>query len=306
MKGEVQILIATYNGEKYIESQIDSLLKQTMDLSFVIHDDGSQDKTVEIFSELLPKDRTIILDGPKCGSALENFSYILNTVSANYILFCDQDDIWDVKKTEILYKSIVDHEKIYGVDTPLLIHTDAELIDEEGEKLADSFWQYQHIDPEWGRCFPKLLTQNVVTGCTMIVNRALLEKAMPIPIEAVMHDWWLALVACAFGRISYIPQTTIKYRQHQKNAVGAKKFNAQYIFYRMKDIITNPNNFNDLHRGSEQAKIFSNRYAGTVEARVAEIFSSLPKMSRIQRVRTKIQYGFRKIGKIRNIAWVLA
>jgi hypothetical protein len=106
-----------------------------------------------------------------------------------------------------------------------LVHSDLELVDAAGNRLGVRYLQRQRLDPE--RTAPvDLALTNVVTGCTALCNRALLELALPLPVEALMHDWWLALVASAFGRIGWLPQATVLYRQHGANVLGAQGLGA--------------------------------------------------------------------------------
>ncbi len=111
---------------------------------------------------------------------------------------------------------------------------------------------YQHIDIKKNK-LNNLLIQNTITGCTIMMNRKLAELCLPIPTEAIMHDWWLGLVATEFGKIAYLDEATIKYRQHGENSVGAKKFNFKYVL----------NNFsknNILMDNISQAKVFLEMY----------------------------------------------
>jgi hypothetical protein len=117
-----------------------------------------------------------------------------------------------------------DLEQRHGTAAPLLVDTDLEVVDEHLRVLADSFWRFSRIHPERITRLSRLLMQNFVTGCTMMVNRPLLTLALPIPVGAVMHDWWLALVAIRFGHARPIPKATVLYRQHGRNEVGADRW----------------------------------------------------------------------------------
>jgi len=104
---------------------------------------------------------------------------------------------------------------------PLLVYSDMSVVDASLKMIAPSFMNYQSIQHEYNP-IPILLAQNFVTGCTVMVNRKLLDIALPIPEEALMHDWWLALCAAVFGHIGFIDKPLVKYRQHGNNEVGAK------------------------------------------------------------------------------------
>ena len=223
---EISVLMATYNGGKYIKEQLDSLQAQSYEKwTLYIRDDCSTDNTTNILKEyqnreprihLLPSSTTNI-------GALGNFNRLMSNASGKYFMFCDQDDIWlpdKIKETVDLMKNSEDR---YGKDFPILIHTDCSVIDSDRRLVAPSFMQYQHMKHEKQNPLRVLLTQNFVTGCTVMINKSLLNACLPVPSQALMHDWWIALVAAAAGKICYLPQKTMLYRQHGKNVAGAKK-----------------------------------------------------------------------------------
>jgi hypothetical protein len=107
-------------------------------------------------------------------------------------------------------------------EMPVLIHSDLSVVSQSNELMASSFIKYQGLDPQ-KRSTAQIALSNTVTGCTAMVNEALLRRALPVPENAVMHDWWLALIAAAFGQIEFIPEPLVRYRQHDQNAVGAKQ-----------------------------------------------------------------------------------
>ena len=115
-------------------------------------------------------------------------------------------------------------ERAYGEPTPLLVHTDLKVVDERLAVLDESFWRFQRIHPRRLGKLGRVLMQNFATGCTVMLNRALATLALPIPAEAMMHDWWLALVVTAFGRVGRIPRAKVLYRQHGGNDVGVSRW----------------------------------------------------------------------------------
>ncbi len=303
----IEVVMATYNGAKFITEQIDSIMSQTyQDIILVIHDDGSSDGTHDL---LMKAKRTygnkiIIKNHPPCGGATKNFSYLLENTSEQYVMCADQDDLWYERKVENALKAIKFYESIYEESTPLLIHTDLELIDSNGRMLQQRLWKYQRLDPSWTDKFSRLLTQNVVTGCTIILNRSLLNKALPIPQEAVMHDWWFALVACAFGKVVYLSEPDIGYRQHGNNVLGAKKFDVFYVVQKALSFFNSDTKNESLLKTSSQAKAFSLRYQISGYANVANIYSELPRLSKLSRAISILRNDFRKIGWRRQIAWL--
>jgi glycosyltransferase involved in cell wall biosynthesis len=296
----VQILLATYNGSKYIEKMLDSIIHQSADI--IIHDDGSSDGTQGILKSYESKtDRVRVITGNPTGSAKNNFEFLMRESDADYLIFADQDDVWMADKVKKLCDAIKFYEKVYGDDFPLLIHSDLKVVDEQGKEVAESFWKYQNIDPKWGNKLNLMLTQNVVTGCAMIINRSLLRKAMPFPKEAIMHDWWLALVASSFGRVIYLEDQLVQYRQHGNNEVGAKRFDMEYILSKIKDKGSTKRESVKLYH---QAKAFAEIYPNTTSSEVAKKFYSLMNKNKLSRLLDIFRYGFFKIGYIRNIGWL--
>jgi glycosyltransferase involved in cell wall biosynthesis len=226
MTETIDILLSTYNGERYLDEQIYSIIAQTeVNWRLIARDDGSTDSTVEIlhrFARSYPDKIVIICDDEHLGTC-QSFSRLMERATARFVMFCDQDDVWLPYKIAISREKMLDLETASGSDTPLLVHTDLRVVDSELKTIADSFWSFQGLDPAGGSRLNKLLTKNVVTGGAIMVNRALQRLALPIPPEAIMHDWWLALVTATFGTFGTISQPTLLYRQHHNNVIGASQ-----------------------------------------------------------------------------------
>ena len=222
-KPEIEVLMATWNGERFLEEQLDSLFAQTFqDFRLVVRDDTSSDSTMEIlerYRSRYPERIEIRKNASRLG-ACGSFSLLAQESVASYVAFCDQDDIWRKDKLEITFDAMQAVERERGVDVPAMVFTDVTLIEEDGRVVASSLWKLAHVNPE-GAKLGNLLVQNLVSGCTALANRSLMVKGCPIPSEAAMHDSWLALVACAFGILRPLQERTVQYRQHAGNAVGA-------------------------------------------------------------------------------------
>ncbi len=221
----VEIVLATYNGAKFLEAQIESILAQDyQDWRLIIRDDASTDATaaiIEQYEHKLPE-RILVLRGEKKRLGIvNNFSALLEATTAPYVMFADQDDVWLPHKISLTLTGMKELEKQHGDKTPLLIHTDSGIVNETLQPVADSFNAHHklsaHLSP-----FTRLLVQNTVQGCTMMVNRPLLMLALPVPSRARMYDMWLAQVAAGMGHIGYVDQQTVKYRQHAGNAIGVR------------------------------------------------------------------------------------
>ena len=203
MNKRILILLTTYNGARYLKQQIDSLLNQTYkNFEIIARDDGSSDNSFEILMSYDIKTLESIKNIGAKGSFGTLLEYAVQNSDSEYFMFCDQDDVWENDKIEKTFTKMLEMEKS-NPGTPLLAHTDLKVVDERLVSIADSFWKYQNIDPKKDS-LNRLLMQNTITGCTMMINRKLAELALPVPKECIMHDWWIGLVASVFGRIDVI------------------------------------------------------------------------------------------------------
>lgn len=232
-ENELAILLATYNGEKFIEKQINSILNQTFQ-NFIcyISDDGSKDRTLEIIMKYQKisngKIRLISKDidcesGPKA-NFFRLIDYVLKFSNAPYIMFCDQDDIWELDKIEkqILFIKSLDIEN----GKPQLVFGDQILIDDNDHVIAESAEKYSGRTPADYQ-FKRLVFRNTVAGCVMCINRNLLEMmGCYTNLEnIVLHDWWAMLIGVCCGETHYIDTPLMYYRQHGKNSVGVDNRN---------------------------------------------------------------------------------
>ncbi len=223
---EIAVLLATYNGGKYLTELLDSLLKQTYPkLKIYIHDDGSCDETVSVIHEYQAKYPSMIqvLIYPPTGSSCANFMSMLTYVKESYVMFCDQDDVWLPEKTEKVFQEMQRIEA-ENPDRPCLVFSDLYVVDSELKIISDSFMRYADRDPHCTD-YKSLLMQNVAPGCTMILNRELVKQAECCcdATKIGMHDIWVILIAALEGKVSYVDMPLICYRQHQGNVVGAQK-----------------------------------------------------------------------------------
>ncbi|MEI6100951.1 MAG: glycosyltransferase family 2 protein, partial [Eubacteriales bacterium] len=219
----VDILLATHNSEKYLAELLDSLVGQTYkDIRIIVSDDASTDGTPAILRKYAKNNRyfTILENEMPLGGAKPNFFWLMGHSTGEYILFADYDDVCQFDKVADTLKIMQEAEAKYGKNMPVLAHTDLEVVDEELNTIAPSMMRSQRLSKTFVE-LNRLLVQNYVTGCSVMINRALLDRVRfgslgPI----VMHDWWVALVASAFGKIVFLDKPTIKYRQHADNQIG--------------------------------------------------------------------------------------
>ncbi|MEZ9607757.1 glycosyltransferase family 2 protein [Vibrio cyclitrophicus] len=221
----VDILLATYNGEKYIAELLQSISRQTYtDWMLIVRDDNSSDSTEEIvnsFKNNHPGKVILIKDSLSCGSAEKNFSELLSYSRNDYFAFCDQDDVWNDNKLELMVGAI---EKLDNTK-PALVFSDLEVVDENLITIDSSMGRSQKLDFPGSYTFPLLRVHNSVTGCATLANSLARETfGKPDLSNIRMHDWWLAAKVALTGKVKYIRQTTIKYRQHDSNVVGYQQF----------------------------------------------------------------------------------
>lgn len=218
----VDILLATYNGEKYVEEQINSILKQSYkEIRLIISDDNSTDNTLKIIEKLQKSDsRIIVYKQNKNLGVTANFEFLLNKVENDYFMFADQDDIWLEDKVK---KSV---EKLEN-DKCDLVFTNLKIVDENLKVLNKSFWKAKGLNQKIKKHmnFEGLYLNNFVTGCTTICKKKFIKQILPLPknTEYILYDYWLALVVSKNGKIGKIEEPQILYRQHKHNAVGAKR-----------------------------------------------------------------------------------
>ena len=227
----ITVLMATYQGRKYLEQQLDSILAQTVPVRIWISDDGSDDGTAELLEQyrgwypkqvfLFPrKDRTKPFPG-----AAGNFFWLMSLAAqegkSDYIMFSDQDDVWFNHKTKELLHRMKELERGLGSQCPILVHSDMEVVDEQLQRIHPSFFRYAGCDPR-RTTFAEALVENPVTGGAVMMNRALLDLAARAPRSCFMHDWWLALTVSCFGVMDYVSQPLYQYRQHGGNVLGAR------------------------------------------------------------------------------------
>mgnify|MGYP000119510163 CR=1 FL=1 len=211
MTARVSVAIATYNGEKYLSEQLDSILIQTHTVDEVIVvDDCSSDDTQAILSQYVSSYPQIkVVQNQSNLGVVKTFEKALLYCTNEFILLCDQDDVWLENKVEVLLNSIGNN---------LLIHSDAQLVDGNLQLIAISL-SAKNKDVTRSS-FVELLLTNQVTGCTVMIRKELLKFALPMPDDTYMHDYHLTLVAAYFKRIGYVNHALTKYRQHGKNVVG--------------------------------------------------------------------------------------
>ena len=218
----VDILLATFNGEKYIKTQILSLISQSYsDWNLIIHDDGSTDNTVEIIKEIANSDKRIKLieDDVRCRSAASNFMHLLKFSTSPYVMFCDQDDIWFDNKVEYMYCAI----RCTDESVPSVLYTNA--------------YVWRPLIGILGKAtltFPKdinslLFLNSGIQGCAAIFNAKMRDLMLRRKGPLAMHDHLLHLLGCSVGKVFYNDIPLMLYRNHDKNVTGSTRTNKNSI-----------------------------------------------------------------------------
>lgn len=307
----IQIGLATYQSGPFLSDLLASLVAQTEQrFSLLIADDGSQDSTISIlddFASRFPgRSVTLTRDGQRLGP-IGNFGRIIDLADAQYLMLCDHDDVWLPTKVSRSLARMIELEKEHGAATPILLHTDLIVTGAQLDTISPSLFTYLGIDPS-RTDVGSLLTANVATGCTMIMNRPLYERARPIPLEAMMHDHWLALVAAVTGVISCLNEPTILYRQHGGNYIGARKAGTASRIQRIWRTLFCNNQHRVMRRYSRQAAAFLRRFGDQMapEARQAtETLATIWSIGRWRRFARLRQSGVGFRGFIRNAALMI-
>lgn len=313
----IDILLATYNGAAFLEAQLESIAAQTHeDWRLIARDDGSTDRTPEILSAFQARHAgrvEILADGDGNLGLVQNFSRLMEHSDAPYAAFCDQDDVWIPEKLELCLAKMCELEREHGAETPLLVFTDLAVVDEDLNVIDRSFWHYANLRPDRCNSLNRLLLQNVVTGCTALMNRCLVARVVPIPSGAHVHDWWVALVVSAFGKLAYVTRPTVLYRQHGRNLLGATPGALSvhlirlplYLFKIMFEPRSIRNRVQSVYR---QGAAFYRRYRGQFEfdvQRDLEVFVDIPKRECLARFRALQKNGFLPPGFFNSLRHLL-
>lgn len=305
---KVAIVLATYQGEKYIAEQLDSLIGQTYtNWVAYIHDDGSKDSTTTIIAEYQKKypEHFVLIEHPSTGGAKNNFMYLISQIEAPYLMCCDQDDVWLPNKIELTLKKMKEMEARRGTNTPLLVFTELRVVDQDLKTIGEKMCSMQSLNMQ-KTTTRDLVIQNIVTGCTMMVNRALQLKAKgnkPVNSEKIiMHDWWYALVAAEFGELEYIETPTILYRQHGDNSVGAKKItDISYILHKL-------NKSDEIKRSLQDTQMQADEFRRVFELEANHLISRYAKIcqrNKIQRLKFYNSNRVWKSGIARNMGLII-
>lgn len=314
----VDVLLATYDGERFLAAQLDSLAAQThRPLRVLARDDGSRDATRAILSDYAARFPGLVVpvgdDGrsrtvapaDRHGAAV-NFLRLMALSDAPYAMLCDQDDVWDARKTELMLSRVRAEERRVGRGRPVVVFSDYRAVDVD---LNPVDTPRENLQVAAARTeLNRLLVQNYVTGCTVMMNHTACAMAGPWDGRILMHDWWLALIASAAGRLVHMPVELTDYRQHGDNGVGATDVKSwSYRLAKMRD----PQVRHAADACYAQGALLLERHGDAMpdaSRRTLESFLAIPgKRCKAARQAAVVRGGYLKSDLIRSLgflAWV--
>lgn len=303
----VNIIMCTYNGGKYIEEQLQSIVDNTEnDWKIFVFDDQSTDNTLEIiyqFEKIYPDKITVNINNIRKGAIVNFLSSIydigLKMKDNDFIMLCDQDDIWNPNKIQKTKNGMNELISVYGNNMPLLVCTDVTVVDDRMNTINDSFRRMNHYSIK-RLDFSHLIMENKVQGCTTMINKSMALMLSRMPDRVVMHDGWMAFVASAFGKIKYIDEPTMKYRQHGSNVQGSLGYKED-----LKSKFANLGGqrqivMNTTGQITEFIEIYGQKLPQSILA-VAKAFATLRQQNFFVRRYHLIKYHMWKSGILRNI-----
>jgi glycosyltransferase involved in cell wall biosynthesis len=233
-----------------------------------------------------------------------NFVRLLESADGPYFMFCDQDDVWLPRKIEKSMDRMRSLKRQVPPGTPLLVYADLIPVDSKLHALDTSMWRYGLHNPDCGKRINRLVVQNMVFGCVILMNDALKQAALPLPPEAECYDWWFALVAASLGRSDYVREPLLLYRLHGRNAVGATRWAVPYILGKLRRFFDPKGLTAALERSQRQADALLRRYEGRLSLAQREVlhaYATLRQRGFLSRRSTLLRHGLLKTGLIRNV-----
>lgn len=282
--------MSTYNGQEFLAEQIRSIQAQTFtDWTLLIRDDGSKDRTREIIVDFVQQDSRIHFINPDSTENLgviKSFHALVQYQRADAYFFSDQDDVWLPDKLQVTLQTA----QSYPADQPLMIYTDLKVVNQDLRVMTESMVRSQshHANTE----LVQELTENTVTGGTSMINHALAEL-WTMTDDILMHDWYLALLATAFGKLVYIDQPTELYRQHAENVLGARTLSKRFKKWIRPHVLFSV--YWDLIRNSQkQASHLLALPLTPVDRNLVEAFVTIMDKPMMERYQILKKYGLRK------------
>lgn len=302
---KIAVLLSTYNGSKYLEELLLSIVDQNVNCKIYIRDDCSSDSTSQLLIKFFEDKPNLLgyLDISKTNLGVtQSFSSLIEkALDSDYLFFCDQDDVWIPGRINFLINKISSIEHVNSKLIPIAVFSDAMVVDSSLNVISRSFWEYENNFPSINFFLHRLLIQNSAPGCTMVINSSLAKMMSKIPKGAIRHDWWGLLIATCFGIASWIDSPLILYRQHSHNDLGANKINLLEFIINYKNFISKSKK--NLRLTKIQSQVFLNSFPN-VDYQFFRVISTYIDLHDYSFLKRKIFYLFSKYKKssiIRNI-----
>ncbi len=323
----IYIVLSTFEGGEHIREQVESIFAQSdSNWRLLVRDDGSTDQTSEYLEGLAAGDARLEILRDDYGHLGGNgsFSLLMEAAllrGADWIALSDQDDVWKPDKLERQIARL--GESNARPEDCVLLHSDLVVVGPDLDVVHASLHGSMRLRHEPDSPLATLLIQNFVTGCTCIVSRGLLERALPIPEEAIVHDWWLALCAASYGRLLFDTEQHVLYRQHSRNQIGVKPYRRTLIGLLVRALTLRHYSLRELLSTIRQARVLDRhladrltdfvptsvekggeleelKSAGAFVSAYLSVYSS--DISRVRRVREMARLGVRRQDSILNAA----
>lgn len=298
----VDIILATYNGEKYLDEQIASLVNQTYRaIRILVTDDGSTDATSLVVQKWQQKDPRIFwCPNEQNKGYVKNFLDAVGRSESSYVMLCDQDDIWNEDK---VFRTMQKMQQLEDGEKPVMVFADAMNFDSATGNDLGSFHKNSHLNTKKVDN-AHLFMENKVIGCTVMVNDPVKKYLQQLPDEIRVHDWWLALICSHFGTIGYISEPLLRYRQHENNMIGGNRYGS----YLKQRLLALREQREVLRATVRQAQAFYDCFSGEMtelQKQTAKQFAGLYDVNWFLRRIRVIRHGFWKSGLGRNIGLLL-
>lgn len=247
----IEILLATYNGEKYLSELLTSIEKQSHCNWFLrVSDDLSTDATLDVLNKFRNKypDRVVIKINTTQLGAAENFMSLMESSESQVVAFCDQDDVWYPNKLHTLLSEFEKLEAVSGNNyRPILVYSDAIIADKNLNTTHESLFQFHKNSDPASHTLDRLKFKNCITGCTVVTNQTAIHLSLmsakkmysETGAKITMHDYWLGLIVAKYnGLFSKICEPLLVYRQHSHNAIGVhvEKKDFKYLIRKYKSV----------------------------------------------------------------------
>jgi glycosyltransferase involved in cell wall biosynthesis len=236
MKTTIDIVLSYYKGSKYIQAQVESIKKNNLpkEITYriILINDSANPKDQLFLQESFGSMANIEIHNNEVNlGVIKSFEKGLRLTTAPYVMLCDQDDYWLPHKISASLERLEE----LGKNAPSLVFTDLVIVNEQLREVHPSAALYSKFKPF--EINDSLVYTNIVNGCTIICNQALIQNALPFPDTVTMHDHWLAVCALYLGKLAFLNNATILYRQHSENQVGTKKKNS-ILFFKFFSLVT--------------------------------------------------------------------